>query len=224
MKPRVYLETTVPSYLTAWPSRDLVRAAHQQITCEWWERRNDYELFVSQLVIRECQAGDQVAAAARLAALAGLPLLEHSEVVETLAQALRNRVPLPERAIADALHIATAAAHGMDYLLTWNCTHIANVTLRGRIEAVCRDIGYEPPAICTPEEYPLEGTTMIEDDVMCAVRTAREEYCRQFGYDLGAIVRDLQEQERSGGRRVVRLPPRRPEATSRNVAESPASR
>jgi predicted nucleic acid-binding protein len=160
MKPRVYLETTVPSYLTAWPSRDLIRAAHQQITREWWGRRHGYELFISQLVIRESQAGDLDAAAARLATLAGLPLLEQTEAVETLARTILDQVPLPERATADALHIATAAAHGMDYLLTWNCTHIANVTLRGRIEAVCRDAGFEPPAICTPEELPAGG----EDD------------------------------------------------------------
>jgi predicted nucleic acid-binding protein len=147
MKARVYLETTIPSYLTAWPSRDLVRAAHQQITREWWGRQHGYELFISQLVVRECQAGDQDAASAGLVALSGLPLLEQSEAVEALAQVLRDQVPLPERATADALHIATAAAHGMDYLLTWNCTHIANVTLRGQIEAVCRDAGFEPPAI-----------------------------------------------------------------------------
>ncbi len=152
MKPRVYLETTIPSYLTAWPSRDLVRAAQQQITKEWWEKRHDYELFVSQLVIRECQAGDPVAAAARLAALLDLPLLEQDEDIEALARALLFHVPLPERATADALHIATAAVHGIDYLLTWNCTHIANVTLRGRIEWICRDAGFEPPAICTPQE------------------------------------------------------------------------
>jgi predicted nucleic acid-binding protein len=154
MKPRIYLETTIPSYLTAWPSRDLVRAAHQQITREWWERRHAYEIFISQLVVRESQAGDPQAAAARLEALAGLTLLEQSEEVEALARELIRRVPLPDRATADALHIATAAAHGMDYLLTWNCTHIANASLRGRIEAVCRDAGFEPPAICTPEELP----------------------------------------------------------------------
>jgi predicted nucleic acid-binding protein len=140
--------------LTAWPSRDLVRAAHQQNTREWWERRHDYELFVSQLVIRECQVDDPGAAAARLEALEGLPLLEQSEEAELLARDLRDRVPLPGRAAADALHIATAAVHGMDYLLTWNCTHVANAALRGRIEAVCRDAGIEPPAICTPEELP----------------------------------------------------------------------
>src|SRR5947209_8696857 len=158
MKPRVYLETTIPSYLTAWPSRDLVRAAHQQITREWWQQRRDkFELFIAQVVVRECQAGDPDAAAQRLEVLRDLPLLEQTEEVTALAQALLEQVPLPERAAVDALHIAVATVHGMNYLLTWNCTHIANAALRGQIESVCRAAGYEPPAICTPEELLSEG-------------------------------------------------------------------
>jgi predicted nucleic acid-binding protein len=157
MKPRVYLETTLPSYLTAWPSRDLVRAAHQQITREWWAGRDSFELYTSRLVLLECQAGDAEAAAARLSSLDGIPLLEQTSEVATLAQSLISEVPLPERAAADAIHIAIAAFHGLDYLLTWNCKHIANVTLRPRIEAVCRASGYEPPLICTPEELPTGG-------------------------------------------------------------------
>jgi predicted nucleic acid-binding protein len=157
MKASVYVETTIPSYLTAWPSRDLVRAAHQQITREWWARREGFELFTSRLVIQECQAGDEEAAADRLAALTGIPLLEQGTDVAELAEALLREVPLPGKAAADALHIATAAAHGMLYLLTWNCTHIANAALRPRIEAVCRGAGFEPPLICTPEELPTEG-------------------------------------------------------------------
>jgi hypothetical protein len=154
MKPSVYIETTIPSYLTAWPDRDLVRAAHQQITREWWERRDKFELYTSRLVVKECQAGDAQAAAARLAALAGIPLLEEGAEAGVLAAALLRDVPLPPKAIADALHIATATIHGMEYLLTWNCTHIANAALRPRIEAVCRGAGFEPPLICTPEELP----------------------------------------------------------------------
>jgi predicted nucleic acid-binding protein len=161
MKPSVYVETTIPSYLTAWPSRDLVRAAHQQITREWWARRNGFNLYSSRLVVQECEAGDPVAAADRLAALAGIPLLEQETDVADLARALLRDVPRPAKAAADALHIATAAAHGMQYLLTWNCTHIANVALRPGIEAVCRAAGLEPPLICTPEELPTEG---LSDD------------------------------------------------------------
>lgn len=153
MKPRVYLETTIPSYLTAWPSRDLVRAAHQQITREWWDqRRTQFEVFISQVVLRECQAGDPTAAAKRLEVLRELPLLEQTDEATKPAQSLLERVPLPNRAAVDALHIAVAAVHGMDYLLTWNCTHIANAALREPIESVCRASGYEPPTICTPEE------------------------------------------------------------------------
>ena len=153
MKPRIYLETTIPSYLTAWPSRDLIRAAHQQITREWWQqRRPQFELFISQVVVRECQAGDAGAAAQRLEILRDLPLLEQTEEATSLAQVLLEQIPLPDRAAVDALHIAVAAVHGMDYLLTWNCTHIANAALRDQIGSVCREGGYEPPAICTPEE------------------------------------------------------------------------
>jgi hypothetical protein len=153
MAARVYLETTIPSYLTAWLSRDLVMAAHQQTTNEWWEtRRQDFELFISQFVLDEVSLGDAEAAKRRLAVLVDVPLLDASEDVYTLATELMNRVPLPPKAAADSLHIAIAAVHGMDYLLTWNCTHIANATLRGTIEMVCRESGYEPPVICTPEE------------------------------------------------------------------------
>jgi predicted nucleic acid-binding protein len=157
MKPSVYVETTIPSYLTAWPSRDLVRTAHQQVTREWWTRRDRFELYSSRLVIQECQRGDVQAAADRLATMAGIPLLEQGADIADLAAALLRDVPLPERAAADALHIATAAVHGMQYLLTWNCTHIANAALRPQIEAVCRAAGFEPPLICTPEELPEEG-------------------------------------------------------------------
>lgn len=153
MKRRVYLETTVPSYLTAWPSRDLIRAAHQQITREWWDkRRGEFELFISQLVVRECQGGDAGAAAQRLSVLQDLVMLEQTDDATKVAALLVREVPLPERAAVDALHIAIASVHGLDYLLTWNCTHIANAALRGRIDTVCRDCGFEPPTICTPEE------------------------------------------------------------------------
>ena len=153
MKPKVYLETTIPSYLTARPSRDLVTAAHQQITREWWDtRRHAFDLFVSQMVIDEASAGDPDAAARRLEVLAPLSLLAPRAEGADLAQALIEQVPLPIGAAADALHIAIAVVNGMDYLLTWNCTHIANAVLRSQIETVCRSKGFEVPIICTPDE------------------------------------------------------------------------
>jgi hypothetical protein len=152
MRPKVYLETTIPSYLAAWPSRDLVMAAHQQITREWWDnRRAAFDEFVSQLVLQEAAAGDTDASARRLERIRDIPVLLISEAAEVLAQDLVRGVPLPERAALDALHIAIASISGMDYLLTWNCRHIANAAHQPRIGSVCRGLGYEPPVICTPE-------------------------------------------------------------------------
>jgi hypothetical protein len=153
MKSRLYLETTVASYLTAWPSRDLIRAAHQQITREWWEkRRGEFEIFTSQVVLEEAGAGDPVAAEERIAALAGIPLLDINARVTVLAARFVERGPIPGKAAVDAVHIAVSIVHGMDYLLTWNCAHIANATMRTTIESIARSEGYEPPVICTPEE------------------------------------------------------------------------
>lgn len=152
MKRRVYLETTIPSYLMAWPSRDLVKAAQQQITREWWQTRERFDLVVSQLVIQEVTGGDPVAAAERLQAVEGIPSLAISEQAVDLAQSLLEAGSLPQVASADALHIAIAVSGGADYLLTWNCRHIANAAMRHRIETVCRQGGYEPTIICTPAE------------------------------------------------------------------------
>jgi predicted nucleic acid-binding protein len=152
MKSRVYLETTIPSYLTARPSRDIVRAAEQEVTRTWWNTRNAFELYVSELVIDEVAAGDPHAAAQRLEALAGVQLLEMTREAEGLGVQLVRQAALPQRAAIDALHIALAAVHGMNYLLTWNCKHIANATMRSKIEEVCRATGFESPIICTPME------------------------------------------------------------------------
>jgi len=153
MKARLYLETTVPSYLTAWPGRDLVRAGHQQITREWWEgRRDQFDLFISQLVLDEAGAGDPQAARERLAVLSPFPLLDLNDEVTTLAEALVMDLALPTKAGTDAAHIAVAAVHEMHFLLTWNCTHIANAEKAGAIRAVCARLGYTAPVICTPEE------------------------------------------------------------------------
>jgi hypothetical protein len=152
MKPRVYIETTIPSYLTAWPSRDLVRAAHQQVTREWWNRRASFELFISALVIKECEAGDSAAATDRMAAIADIPVLEQTDRVTVLAERLLKLVPLPPKAGADAFHIAHAAMHRMQYLLTWNCRHIANATFRPAIVRICESEGVAAPLICTPLE------------------------------------------------------------------------
>lgn len=156
MKRRVYIETTVVSYLTALPTRDLVRAAHQQLTVEWWAGRDGFELFISDAVLAEARAGDPTAAARRLAALAGVPVLAATDDALALARALLTAAAMPPKAAIDATHVAVAAINGLDFLLTWNCAHIANAVMRPRIERVCREAGFEPPTICTPEELRVE--------------------------------------------------------------------
>lgn len=153
MKSKVYLETTIISYLAARPSRDLIVAAHQQLTEDWWEsRRHHYDLFVSELVIREAGIGDKGAAQKRIATLESITVLKLAEDALYLAMELLRRGLMPERATEDALHIASAAVHGMDFLLTWNCRHIANAEIRAGVTSICFTRGYEAPVICTPEE------------------------------------------------------------------------
>jgi hypothetical protein len=157
VKPRVYVETSILSYLTALPSRDVVQAARQQVTIGWWARRDEFELFVSDPVLTEARRGDPAAAARRLAAAVGIAVLSGAEEAEMLAAALIKQAAMPPKAIVDAAHVAIATVHGLDFLLTWNCTHIANATMRPHIESVCRDNGFRPPIICTPDELPPQN-------------------------------------------------------------------
>lgn len=151
--PTVYIETTIVSYLTARPSRDLVRAAHQQITREWWEtRRGDFSLYISQLVLEEAAAGDAAASAARLQNLEGIPLLDYRDPTLVLAGTLEQILQLPPETRGDALHVAVCTANGIEYLLTWNCRHLANAALMPKIEQACRMHGLTAPRIVTPEQ------------------------------------------------------------------------
>lgn len=153
MSPSVYLETSVLSYLVARPSRDLVTAAHQQITAEWWANRRPYfAVYVSELVIQEAGAGNSAAARRRLEVLEGVPLLDLTEEARLLGRHLTEAAMVAPGADADALHIAVASLHGMEYLVPWNCRYIANAEMRTRIERECRQMGYEPPILRTPEE------------------------------------------------------------------------
>jgi hypothetical protein len=159
VKPRVYVETSILSYLTALPSRDIIRAARQQLTVDWWARRDDFDLFVSEPVLAEARRGDPGAAARRLAATEGIEVLSGTDEAEALAAALLKAAAMPLKAAIDAAHVAIATVHGLDFVLTWNCTHIANATMRPRIEAVCQDNGFRPPVICTPEELSTQEDT-----------------------------------------------------------------
>lgn len=157
MKPSVYLETTIPSYYTARASRDVVMAGHQATTRDWWDTRlSRFRAFISQIVIDEAAGGNAQAAKDRLVALKPFPLLDIRDDASDLARALIESGPLPPKAARDALHIAIAAAHGIDFLVTWNCTHIANAEMTAKIAAICHEHDLECPVICTPEE--LMGT------------------------------------------------------------------
>jgi hypothetical protein len=153
MAARVYIETTFVSYLTARPSRDVVFAGHQQVSQEWWDtQRTNYELCISQLVLGEAGAGDPQAAQERLEVLKNMTLLETTLEALALAKELIGAGALPEKAADDALHIAIAATNGVPFLLTWNCRHLANATMRPLIDAVCAAKDLKAPIICTPEE------------------------------------------------------------------------
>lgn len=157
MQPSVYVESSIISYLAARPSRDVITLALQALTHEWWEvQRRNFRLVTSQVALDEIRAGDPEAATRREAWLEGIPLVDVSPEAIELGQRLVELVPLPARAGVDALHVATAACHGIEFLLTWNSRHIANAALRPRVEKTCREAGYEPPVLCTPDEL-MEG-------------------------------------------------------------------
>lgn len=153
MASSVYLETSVISYYTARLSRDIVTAARQTVTQEWWDQeRKRFDIRVSVLVVEEAKAGDPEAAQRRLAAMAGLPILGINAAAEKLAKRLVDEGVVPVTSVEDALHIALATVHGMDFLLTWNFHHINNAETKARIRAVIEALGYECPVICSPEE------------------------------------------------------------------------
>ena len=153
MKPRLYLETTIPSYLVARRSRDLALAGQQEATARWWDAcRGVYELCVSQFVVSEAAQGDAEMAAARLAKLDEIPRLPVTEDAMALADALIAAGLIPAKARVDAAHIGVATIHRMDYLLTWNCRHIRNPDKLWQIARLCTRLGYECPRICTPDD------------------------------------------------------------------------
>ncbi|MHB8777056.1 MAG: type II toxin-antitoxin system VapC family toxin [Anaerolineales bacterium] len=153
MKSKVYVETSVISYLTARASRDIIIAANQQVTQEWWqERRPNFDVYISQLVEQEISSGDAEAVAKRQQALTSCSFLDITPEAVNLAERLIEQNAIPRQAAEDALHIAVATVSGTDYLLTWNFKHIANAAMRANVELVCRLNGYEPPVICSPME------------------------------------------------------------------------
>jgi len=156
--PTLYIETSIVSYLRQRPSTQVVTAARQVLTHQWWNHeRANYELVTSQYVVDEASDGDPTLANERLESLDGIPLLAADPDVEIIANEIMARAILPPKAIFDAIHIAITAHHRIEYLLTWNCRHIANAKILPRIYSVLNDLSVPIPVICTPEE-------MVEDD------------------------------------------------------------
>ena len=149
----VYIESSVISYITARPSRDVVTSARQTITIEWWEEYKDsFDVFISELVIEEIGSGDLVAAKRRLSVIEKIPVLEATENSKILAKALIAENAIPKSSAEDALHISIAAVQEIDFLLTWNFKHINNANTRGRISKVITQWDYICPVLCSPEE------------------------------------------------------------------------
>jgi predicted nucleic acid-binding protein len=151
----IYIETSIIGYLAARPQKNVIFQARQATTREWWDnRRMEYELVTSQLVIDEASAGDPIAAQERLAYFDGILLVKSARPeVETLANLLLTEHLLPQKAQNDARHVAVATLYDVEYLMTWNCRHIANADMLPKIYRMLRKLGYEPPLIVTPEEF-----------------------------------------------------------------------
>ena len=150
----IFIETTIPSYYVSRPSRDLLQLARQELTREWWDnQRQQFELFTSQLVLDEAADGETAKASERLALLTAIPLLDLNEEVQVLAKRMVSSGILPSVASRDAFHIAAAGVHRMDFLLTWNCKHIANPFIADRLHACFSEAGVHLPVICTPEQF-----------------------------------------------------------------------
>jgi hypothetical protein len=153
VQPTVYIETSVISYRAAWPSRDLLVVAHQQVTHAWWEQvLPQCDPFISPVVLEDIIHGDPDAAQRRQQSIAAFPVREVVPEVHALAAAYYAAIPLSDKAQADAYHLALAAWHGLDYLVSWHCTHIVSGRVRMIIEEVSAECGIRPPIICTPEE------------------------------------------------------------------------
>lgn len=150
---RIYIETTIPSYVVARPARDLLQAARQQLTRDWWDlKREQHELFTSQVVLDEIGAGETAMARKRLELVAGIAILDLTPSAQSLGERILQSGLLPASADSDAAHIALATVHKMDILLTWNCRHIANPFIVGRLRRLVELAGERLPEIFTPEE------------------------------------------------------------------------
>lgn len=215
IKPSVYIETTVVSYLTSRASADETLAGRQQTTRQLWEDHSDnFEFIVSDIVITEIRQGDEIAVQRRIDALADLTVLEMSTEAFALALELINAGAVPKESQTDAQHIAVAVVNGIEYLVSWNYKHIVNETKRQHIDQVCRAAGYQPTILCTPAEL-IEETQMKEKEHPPMDPVLEE--CYRMKAEFNARFKNMQElvdylkaenkKNKAEGWKYVSLPP-----------------
>lgn len=215
IKPSVYIETTVVSYLAARPSADATLGVRQRVTQQFWENYSDnFEFIVSDVVITEIRQGDAIAAQRRIEALAGLTVLELSPEAVVLALELINAGAVPKESQTDAQHIAVAVVNGIEHLASWNYKHIVNETKRQHIDQVCQAAGYHPTILCTPAEL-IEEIQMKEkphppmDPVLEECYRMKAEFNARFKtmQELVDYLKVENKKNKAEGWKYVSLPP-----------------
>ena len=215
IKPTVYVETTVVSYLTSQPSKDAVIFSRQQATRQLWnDHPDDFEFIVSGIVVTEIERGDEKEVQQRLKTVANLTTLETSSVSERLAQLLIDSGAVPQKSRSDAQHISIATVHSLDYLISWNFKHIVNETKRQHIDRVCRTAGFSLTNLCTPIDL-IEEIQMKEqldpptDPILEEIYRMKAEFNAQFNSmeELSAHLKEVNKREKARGRKYIPAPP-----------------
>ncbi len=156
-KPRAYIETTIPSYIIGSDSRDLIILEHQIFTRDWWKVAwNKYALHISETVILEIKAGNPELAEQRIQLIKGLPILSLNECIESLVSKYMEHFHFPDKLLNDMFHVAFATCYQMDYIVTWNCRHIANPFTQRQLDRLNSSLGFQTPLLCTPEQLEIK--------------------------------------------------------------------
>lgn len=220
IKPTVYLESTVVSYLTSRPSRDSLVLSRQEATRQLWNVYfDDFEFIVSNIVVGEIRKGDQKEVQRRLKAIADFRILEKPPAADSLTQLLLDSGAVPHNSRSDAQHISIATVHSLDYLISWNFKHIVNESKREYIYKVCRNAGYSTSCLCTPitiiEEMQMkEQLDTQTDPILEEYYRMKEEFNAQFNSieELNAYLMEIQKREKARGRKYIPAPPPPPGA------------
>ena len=221
IKPRVYIEPTVVSYLAARPSDNPILASRQKASRQLWEDFGDrFEFAISQVVLAEIQRGDATAAQQRLEIISALTILENSPEIDMLVQKLLDSGAVPRNSRPDAQHIAIATVHGVEYLVSWNHKHIVNENKREHINRVCREAGFQPITLCTPielmediqmkeketpEKHPEFDPETYTDPILEECYRIKAEISAQFKTqeEFSAYLKARQEENKRNGKKYV---------------------